>query len=132
MIEALARRPRSVTGSARPDSGDVDADINSVYSRPMPQPAVGWAAHRLRAAAKRYRGARDRWILEPQLPSPADSRSWVRYNTVGHFQNLCGCARRRSTAITRAWISTTLMINSSADPAMPSRAAALTRDQGNH
>jgi len=41
MIEARARRPRSVTGSARP-SGDVDADIDLVYRRDWPQPGIGW------------------------------------------------------------------------------------------
>jgi hypothetical protein len=46
MIEARARRPRSVTGSARPDAAEDDADIDLVYRRPMPQRAIGWVAPR--------------------------------------------------------------------------------------
>lgn len=41
MIEARARRPRSVTGSARL-SGDVDADIDLVYRRHGPRRGIGW------------------------------------------------------------------------------------------
>jgi hypothetical protein len=40
MIDARARRPRSVTGSALTDIAD-DADIDLVYRRDMPVPGIG-------------------------------------------------------------------------------------------
>lgn len=36
MIDARARRPRSVTGSTRADTADVDPDTDLVYRRHMP------------------------------------------------------------------------------------------------
>jgi len=44
MIDARARRPRSVTGSDRADAAVDDADIDLVYRGDMPQRAIGWVS----------------------------------------------------------------------------------------
>jgi hypothetical protein len=89
MIDARARRPRSVTGSARADIDD-DADTDLVYRRDMPVPGIRSVPHapdrRLGAIAV----APSRCISKSQLAYAADSWPWERYDAGSQVHYLRG------------------------------------------
>jgi hypothetical protein len=88
MIDARARRPRSVTGSARAGI-DEDADTDLVYRRDMPVPGI-----RIKPQAPDQRMdaiavTPSRWISKSQLAYAADS-SWGRCDAGSQVQHLRG------------------------------------------
>jgi hypothetical protein len=89
MIDARARRPLSVTGSARGGVDD-DADTDLVYSRDVPARGIRSVPHapdqRLAAIAV----APGRWISKSQWTYATDRRSWGRYDAGSQFQYLRG------------------------------------------